>query len=704
VEGNAWIDRDEQGRARAILELGWHYAPGKRHPRDAATVVFRRSVDGGKTWTGEVTPPQWQFTAEHAGKKWPRGVSEGALVRAANGDLVAALRTDMPPRFFDGPHDDSLEGTAISISRDDGKTWSKMHFLFEAGRHHANLQRLPDGDLVCTLIVRDDIQNGKLASDRRGCDALLSKDHGRTWNLDRRFELDRFDYRRQDGYWVDGKCGHVASVVLADGHVLSAYGQYLLGAAVLIKWKPNAGARASDWPQFRGPNASGRPATEAPLPAEVGPGTNVLWKTALPPGHSSPVVVGDRVYLTAVRQKRLVTLALDRQSGKLLWEREAPARALEKVHAIGSHAQSTPAADREGVVSFFGSAGLFCYDRADGLRWQLPLGPFQNDFGAASSPVLAGDRVLLCQDHDEHSFLTALDRRTGKTLWKTDRSEFLRGFATPVIWDVAGRQQVVVAGTLRVIGYDWETGQEVWTVRGLARTICATPVVGDDGRLYVSGWAAGGDPGAAIAVAPFDEALRSLDRDGNGKLERAELTGHPFGERFTQVDTDGDGSITRAEYERFRELFQKGRNAVLAIRPGGRGDVTASHVAWANTRQVPFCASPLYLGGLVYTVKDGGLLACLDRRDGKPLKVARLPDAGNYYSSPVAGDGKIYVVNERGFLTVVWAGRDWEVLSTSDFGEAVYATPAIADGRIYLRTSGHLYCFGVAGERNKASE
>jgi hypothetical protein len=240
VEGNAWIDRDGRGRATAILELGWHYAPGKSHPKDDATVVFRRSLDGGKTWADEVTPSQWKFTLAHGGKSWLRGVSEGAVVRAANGDLVAALRTDMPPRYFDGPHDDSLEGTAISLSRDDGRTWSDLRFLFEAGRHHANLQRLSSGDLVCTLVVRDDIRDGKLVSHRRGCDALISRDHGKTWDLDRRWELDRFDFLRKDGYWVDGMCGHVASVVLPDGHILSAYSQYLLGASVLIKWKPDS--------------------------------------------------------------------------------------------------------------------------------------------------------------------------------------------------------------------------------------------------------------------------------------------------------------------------------------------------------------------------------------------------------------------------------------------------------------------------------
>ena len=240
LEGTAWVDRDKAGRARSILELGWHYTPGKQHPRDDATVVFRRSNDGGRSWGDELSPPQWKFTVEHAGRSWLRGVSEGSIVRAANGDLVTALRSDMPPQFFEEPHDDSLEGTAISISKDNGKTWSKMNILFQAGRHHANLQRMPNGDIVCTLVVRDDMQGVKQASSRRGCDALVSRDHGRTWNLNLRYELDGFRYQREDGYWVDGKCGHIAAVALPDGQIISAYGHYLKAAAVLVKWRPDA--------------------------------------------------------------------------------------------------------------------------------------------------------------------------------------------------------------------------------------------------------------------------------------------------------------------------------------------------------------------------------------------------------------------------------------------------------------------------------
>ncbi len=458
-------------------------------------------------------------------------------------------------------------------------------------------------------------------------------------------------------------------------------------------------AVASDWPQFRGINCSGRAAVGPALPTDVGPETNVVWKTALPPGHSSPIVVGDRLYLTAEREKTLLTIALDPGSGKVVWQAEAPSTTLEKVHKIGSHAQSTPAADGDCVVSFFGSCGLFCYDRAGKQLWHQPMGPFKNDFGAGSSPILAGDWVLLCQDHDQGSFLTALDKNTGKTIWKTDRSEFLRGYCSPVVWEVDGKKQVVVAGTLRVVGYDLATGKELWTVRGISRTVCMTPVVGDDGVLYVAGWSAGGDAEARIEVEPFDSVIKRLDKNGNGKLEANELTTGPIAERFTQVDVDKDGSITREEYERFRDLFAKGQNVMLAIRPGGKGDVTDTHVVWRNTKQVPFCASPLHVGGLVFTVKDGGFLSCLDAKDGKLLKRERLPGPGNYYSSPVAGDGKIYLLSERGRLTVVSAVRDWQVLASSDFQEDGYATPALADGRIYLRTAGHLYCFGLGGKK-----
>jgi outer membrane protein assembly factor BamB len=457
-------------------------------------------------------------------------------------------------------------------------------------------------------------------------------------------------------------------------------------------------AEGDSWPQFRGRNAAGVALASDPLPAQIGPETNVLWKTPLPPGHSSPVVHGDRIYVTAVRGEQLLTIALDRATGRVLWEDEAPHETLEAIHRIGSHAQPSPATDGQLVVSFFGSSGLSCYDREGKLIWRRRMGPFNNEFGAGTSPILVDDWIVLCQDHDTGSFLMALDKRTGETVWKTDRSEFPRNYCTPILWEADGSRQIVVAATLRVAGYDLATGQELWTVWGLSRAVCVTPVVGDDGTLFVAGWSAGGDANERIALDPIDTFFPSNDADGNGTLEEPEVPDGPVKPRFLQVDRDKSGSITRAEYDYYRGLFDQARNVVLAIKPGGRGDVTETHVAWEYDRYVPFCASPLFYAGHLFTIKDGGILNCLEAGTGEPARQERIAATGEYYSSPVGGDEKIYLANSKGELTVISGRGDWEVLSTAEFGEDVYATPAIAGGWIYFRTAGHLYCFGLPDE------
>ncbi|MGE0610081.1 MAG: PQQ-binding-like beta-propeller repeat protein [Pirellulales bacterium] len=448
------------------------------------------------------------------------------------------------------------------------------------------------------------------------------------------------------------------------------------------------------WPQFRGPNATGRAADKNSLPAEIGPDQHVAWKIELPPGHSSPVVAGNRVFVTAVRGEQLLTMALDRQTGNTLWEAEAPHESLEKIHGIGSYAQPTPATDGERVVSMFGSSGLYCHDVEGRLLWSHSMGPFVNDFGAGSSPIIVDDRVILCQDHDLDSFLAAYDKQTGKLLWKADRSEFPRNYCTPVVWQSGGKKQIVVAATLRVVGYDWETGEELWTVRGLSRAVCVTPAVGDDGVLYVAGWSAGADAEQKITIEPFDTVIRRYDENKNELLDESEVPDDsPVHPRFSQFDRDKSGGITRDEFEYYRGLFDKSHNVVMAIQPGPVGEATDSHVLWQYNRNVPFCSSPLYLPGLVFTVKDGGIVTSLDAKTGKALKTARLDATDDYYASPVSGDGKVYLTNQEGQLTVLSAEGKWEVLATADFAEQVYATPAIVDGKIYYRTVRHLYCF-----------
>ena len=456
-------------------------------------------------------------------------------------------------------------------------------------------------------------------------------------------------------------------------------------------------AEGGDWTRFRGSQGTGLASAADKLPQAIGPEQNVVWRTELPPGHSSPVIVGQRIFLTGVRgeeNRQLVTYSLDRSTGRIQWEAIAPYDKLELIHRIGSHAQSSPCADGEVVVSFFGSSGLYCYDHSGKQLWSKPMGPFHNDFGAGSSPLIVGDRVILCQDHDQDSFVMALDKKSGEVLWKTDRSEFPRNYCTPILWNNDGKPQIVIAATLRVVGYDLESGKEAWTVRGISRMVSCSPTIGDDGNLYVAGWAAGGDDNERIGVEPY-ESVAFKDADKSGTLEEAELKEGPIYQRFTQVDRNKDGKITPEEYEYFRGLFANGKNMLLCIATGATGEATETSVRWRQTRQVPFCASPLFIAGLIFTVKDGGIVQCLDARTGKQLKQLRLEASDSYYASPVGGDNKIYLLDEIGRLTVLAATNELDVLHTADFQEDVYATPAIVDGRIYLRTSKSLYSFGI---------
>jgi len=454
-------------------------------------------------------------------------------------------------------------------------------------------------------------------------------------------------------------------------------------------------ARADSWPQFRGPDSRAVAPDGQKYPTEIGPSGNIIWKTPLPPGHSSPVVHGDRIYLTAVKDKKqLLTLALERKTGAILWQQEAPLRALEKIHGIGSHAQATCVTDGTHVVSLFGSAGLFCYDAGGKELWRIAMGPFKTEFGLAASPLLVDGRLIINEDVDSGSFLTALDVRTGKPLWRTDRSEFLVGYASPVLWEVGGKKQIVQPGTLRVAGYDLGTGQEVWTVRGMARVMNMTPTVGPDNVLYVAGWTKGADAGDRIEVPPFAEMLEKYDRNKNGTLEADEIPDGPFKDRFGQFDRNKDGHLSKEEWDRQREMFGAAVNRLVAIKPGGKGDITRTHVLWEANKQMPMIASPLYYKGLLFLVKDGGFLSALDAKTGQLLKYDRIPGASNYYASPVGADGKVYLLGQGGHVTVVSAEAQWRVLSRARFEADIYATPALLDGKIYLRTAEYLYCFG----------
>ncbi len=453
----------------------------------------------------------------------------------------------------------------------------------------------------------------------------------------------------------------------------------------------------STWPQFRGPQGKGFSSSTLKLPDRLSPKDNVIWKVPLGFGHGTAVIGGGKIFFTTVEDKKLFTLALDQKSGSELWRKPASYSKLESLHRIGSHAQSSCATDGKHVVSFFGSSGLHAYTAEGKHLWSKPMGPFKNGFGAGSSPIIVDNKVVLCQDHDTDSFLWVLDVKTGEPVWKKDRSLFPRGYATPVIWNVDGQKQVVIAGTLSIVAYDLKDGQEIWTVHGIARLVNTTPIIEPkENILYYAGWSPGADPGDRIQAKPFDDLLKEMDSNGNQTLEYKEFgKDSPLRRRFNQIDRDKSDSITRTEYASMKVIFEKAQNIFMAVLPGGKGDITQTHVKWKSSRFLPYVPSPLHYQGTLFLVKNGGIVSSWNPENGKQIKVGRVSARGDYYASPTGGDGKVYFASEKGEVCVISAEAQWKELSHSKFSERIYASPAIVDGKIYLRTESALYCFGL---------
>ena len=458
--------------------------------------------------------------------------------------------------------------------------------------------------------------------------------------------------------------------------------------------RTSASGAGQDWSRFRGPNGSGI-VRVANVPTEFGPTKNLLWRRPLPPGHSSPVLQGDRIYLTAFRGEALLTLAIDRGTGRVLWERTAPRGATQAVDKRNNPASPSPAVDDDGVYVFFPDYGLIGYDTSGGERWKLPLGPFKNIYGMGASPIVVGDLVVLGCDQNVGSFLIAVDKRTGRVRWKTERPEARSGHSTPIVWrGTDGRDQIVLPGSFLLTSYDARTGRKLWWVRGLSFEMKSTPVIGGD-TIYVNGYGAPvNDPGNKVTVPSAGDVWKTADADANGVLSKTEFPKFTSAFWFDVADLDMNGSLTRDEWGYFRAALDS-ENGMLAIRLGGSGDVTDTAIRWKYQRSVPQLPSPLLYGGVLYMVNDNGIVTMLEPDTGAVIKQGRLAGApGAVFASPVAGANKIFVTTEDGAVAVVTPGRDLAVLAVNDLGEHAYATPALAEGRVYLRTTTALYAFG----------
>jgi outer membrane protein assembly factor BamB len=468
----------------------------------------------------------------------------------------------------------------------------------------------------------------------------------------------------------------------------------LRATAVVALLETIAPAQDASWSRFRGPNGTGIAATEN-LPVEIDAEKNLLWRTPLPPGHSSPVLSRTHVFVTAVDGDDLYTLALARDSGEVAWRTKAPRDRTTKVDERNNAASPTAAVDADTVVVFFPDYGLLAYDHYGEERWRVPLGPFRNVYGMGASPVLVGGRAFLACDQNQDSFLIAVDKGTGKTAWRVDRPRATSGHSTPIVWEPDdGAPQLVLPGSFLLDAYDTRTGERAWWVQGLSFEMKSVPAL-HDGVIFVNGYASPlNQPGSQVEVPDFDAVLATNDLDGDGLIQKAEMPKSRAAGFFDFVDLGEDGDLDRADWD-YLQAALASQNAMLAIRAGGRGDTTDAGVLWRYHRSVPQLPSPLVYGGAVYMLNDqGGLLTMLRPDTGEVIERGRLAKAiDNYYASPVGADGKVYLVSEGGTVTVLPAGGSLEPLWTGELADGCHATPAIADGCVFVRTHRALSCF-----------
>jgi outer membrane protein assembly factor BamB len=451
------------------------------------------------------------------------------------------------------------------------------------------------------------------------------------------------------------------------------------------------------WPRFRGPNGSGLADDQAP-PVRIGPDLNVKWKVAVPSGLSSPIIVRDKLVLTAFENNKLYTIAYERSKGKELWRRQAPAKQIERyLKGEGSPATATSATDGRRIISYFGSCGLFCYDLDGKDLWRYPTPPAVTwaDFGSGVSPILADGLVILARDELKGSRIVALNATDGTLRWEKARQSTI-SYSTPVIWETAGGKQVVVVGHGRMIGYDLATGDEKWFVVGMPAGPCASPLVAD-ANLFFAGWSPGGADDKENQMPPFDSLLKEADTDHDGALSKAEAQKTFLKDSFEMLDQNKDGKITRDEWDLLLRMIAEGQSSAFALSPGGMGDLSRSHLLWKKTKGLPYVPTAIVYRGQMLMVKDGGMVSAYDAKTGKEVYLQeRVAAPGRYYASPVAANGYIYFTSlDDGVITVLKAGTSKAEVAAKNpkFGERVAATPAIADNTLYLRTASKLYAF-----------
>ncbi|MEM7475014.1 MAG: PQQ-binding-like beta-propeller repeat protein [Planctomycetota bacterium] len=484
--------------------------------------------------------------------------------------------------------------------------------------------------------------------------------------------------------------------------------------AFLVLFTPSAFA---DWPQFRGVNSAGISA-ESSITVEFGPGKNELWSVDLAPGHSSPCIVGDSIFLTSfvAESKQLAVLCIDRGNGSQRWRRHVTVEKLEKGHPSFNPASSSPVSDGQRVVVYFGSYGLLCYDMQGDVLWERRMPLTRSYAGNATSPIITGDQVILYRGNLVDHFLLALDKHTGEERWKVEQSERfeleLACTAVPIVHD----GNLIVHSARSVQSFELETGAQIWEVK-CATTATSTPVLAGD-QVVVAAWNKLGEPALGPELPGFEKLVAEHDANADGKIgpkelprlmifhrpDGAEAPQNGAAVRFGSADKNRDGVIVAKEWKQrleevagFRASYKT--HGILSIPMKSSGLLASDQVTTLATRNIPEVPSPLYHEGYLYFVKNGGVLTVIDFEKSKVVSRMRTGGHGTHYASPIIVGDKLISTAGDGTISVLSLGPKPKLLQVNTMDDSTFATPAASNNVLYLRTHRKLYAFGTAAEK-----